>query len=86
MVFFSYFETEIDHVTKLLSEDELEAMHKTQTLNKKAHGWLREILWDILFLLLLISVVMSNQNSSVYFQNRDLRNTFVTGLSTVSTL
>ena len=45
---------------------------------------IRDIVWQILYLIILLWVVIGNQDTNVYCQNQDLRNRFASDVEDVS--
>lgn len=63
-----------------MSED----MKKKEELQKKMINLFYEVLWDIVYLLLLLWIIVGNQNQNVFRQNNSLTNMFSEDLDDVS--
>ena len=70
-------------VGQLLSEDEIAEMKRKKEINEKMSAMLRQMSWQIIFLILLVFVINGNQDTNVFLQNQDLRNTFQGDLDSV---
>ena len=60
-----------------LAKDEIEAAKKKSALDKKLRGMIREILWQVILLILICWVIYGNQNANFYTQNEHLNNLFI---------
>ena len=69
----------------MLTPSEKEHIQKKKEMGIKMSNLLRQLAWQIIFLLLIIFVCDGNQDNNVYWQNQDLRNTFLQNTGFVST-
>ena len=69
--------------TKLASE-EIEQAKKRGVLERKFQLMIREVLWQLILLGLMLWVVVGNQDGNIYYQNQHLKNVFVEDMPTVS--
>ena len=55
----------------------IEAARKRRRVDIKFRSMVREILWQLIMLVLFSWVVAGAVDSNVYYQNQDIRNTFI---------
>ena len=79
----SFFAVDFKVKSKQLASEEVAEAQKTATLEKKFSLMVREVLWQLVLLGLMLWVVVGNQDGNVYYQNRHLKNIFVTDMPTV---
>ena len=69
--------------SKQLASEEVAEAKKTAVLERKFSLMVREVLWQLVLLALMLWVVVGNQDGNVYYQNRHLKNIFVNDMPTV---
>ena len=69
--------------SKQLASEEVAEAKKTAVLERKFQLMVREVLWQLVLLALMLWVVVGNQDGNVYYQNRHLKNIFVNDMPTV---
>ena len=67
-----------------LSGEEVAQAQKRGQLDKKFKQMIKEVLWQLILLALMLWVVMGNQDGNVYYQNQHIRHLFVDDMPTVS--
>ena len=60
-----------------LTAAELEEVKKRGTLDRKLRTMIREILWQLILLALMLWVATGNRDGNVYLQNAHLKHVFV---------
>ena len=66
-----------------LTTDEIAEAKKKADIDRKSQLMIREIAWQVVFLVLILWVVVGSQDSNVFHQNQHLRNLFVEEMPTV---
>ena len=67
-----------------LSGEEVAHAQKRGQLDKKFKMMIKEVLWQLILLVLMLWVVLGNQDGNVYYQNKHIRHLFVDDMPTVS--
>ena len=79
MVIFS----DIVAANSVLSPGQIQAARLRKENDRKLQAMISEVVWQVIFLVLLLWVVVGNQDGNVYLQNQDLRNTFISDVEDV---
>ena len=56
--------------------EEISEWRRKKEIENKVSSMVREVAWNLIFLLLLALVIFGNQDDTVFHQNQHLRNTF----------
>ena len=67
-----------------LSKQELDEAKKRGSLDRKLRTMIREVLWQLILLALMLWVAVGNRDGNVYLQNAHLKHIFVDELPEVS--
>ena len=78
-----FFAVDFKVKSKQLASEEVAEAKKTAVLERKFSLMVREVLWQLVLLALMLWVVVGNQDGNVYYQNRHLKNIFVNDMPTV---
>ena len=68
---------------KQLASEEVVEAKKRARLERKFQTMVREVLWQLVLLGLMLWVVVGNQDGNVFYQNQHLKHLFVDKMPTV---
>ena len=78
-----YFFLALEAKPAQLTVDEVKEVKKRGTLDHKMRTMIREILWQLILLVLILWVAVGNRDGNVYLQNAHLKHVFVNELPEV---
>lgn len=64
--------------SQVVLEEEIKESQKEKDLNNKMHSMIRDVVWHVMLVVLMVWVVTGNQDETAFDQTLDLRNTFST--------